>query len=378
MKKPTDVCIIGAGIAGLSCARTLADHGISLTLLTDTIGGRIKTNADGKVNYGAFFVCEDYTNFLPYATRKKRIRLRDFCFHDKNNHYVLLQPKLLAYIDQFTHILTHLYRFRQALRQFRKDSQIRSQKTVIEQSPYLHHLYRQNAHNFVHTHHLHRGTQTYLCKALNSTTFSRINEMNAFSFLQFLIPLITPIYTFTFEQKKFIAPFEDNIILDRVNQIDYKNNRYTVKTTKKNYTTTTLVLATDITWSAPQVQIKQYNTPVTTHMLHVSGTLKEELGPKRYHLFHPASPVQAIADLLDGTYLCYYKEKPPSLSTYFKKPHVLAHQFWNPAGTINGHHLIECNQANNLYLIGDYNVAGLEETFITGRYAAHQILQATA
>ncbi len=54
---------------------------------------------------------------------------------------------------------------------------------------------------------------------------------------------------------------------------------------------------------------------------------------------------------------------------------ILAHHFWNPAGTINGHNLIESNRRNNMFLIGDYNVAGLEESYISGIYAANQIIQ---
>ncbi len=46
---PSDVLIIGAGLAGLSCARTLEGYGISYLLLeaSDTIGGRIRTDQMG-------------------------------------------------------------------------------------------------------------------------------------------------------------------------------------------------------------------------------------------------------------------------------------------------------------------------------------------
>ena len=41
-----DVVIVGAAIAGLSCARVLQEHGISFTILEETErpGGRIKTD----------------------------------------------------------------------------------------------------------------------------------------------------------------------------------------------------------------------------------------------------------------------------------------------------------------------------------------------
>ena len=88
----------------------------------------------------------------------------------------------------------------------------------------------------------------------------------------------------------------------------------------------------------------------------------------------PPYPVQALANLQDGTYLLYHQGERPSLDEFFKDPEIIAHHYWNPAGTINGHNLIESNRGNNLYLIGDYNVAGLEDAYITGIYAANQIL----
>ena len=59
----------------------------------------------------------------------------------------------------------------------------------------------------------------------------------------------------------------------------------------------------------------------------------------------------------------------------WSKEKIIANHSWDPAGTINGHKLIECNRGNNMYLIGDYNIAGLEESFITGLYSANQIIK---
>ncbi len=59
---------------------------------------------------------------------------------------------------------------------------------------------------------------------------------------------------------------------------------------------------------------------------------------------------------------------------YFENPKIIDHHYWDPAGTINGHTLIESNRGNNMYLIGDFNVCGLEESYITGIYAANQII----
>lgn len=367
--------IIGAGISGLSCAYHLKEHKHDFLLISKDIGGRILSSHDGTANYGAFFVCSDYHNVLPFVTIQNRIRLRDFCFHDNQAAYVLYEPKLIAYIPQFIKIKRHLYRFRNHLRALRKTTETISQKNAIEADPYLHGLYMTKAADFVKTHRLTRGTDTYLSKALYSTTFSSVQDMNAFSFLQFLLPLITPIYTFIFQKDNITSLFQKNILIDTVKDITCTKDQYEIKTKTESYTSRNLVLATELSWSSPFAQLNEMNTPVSTHMLHIKGTPKEHVARRTYQLFSHPSNVQAIADLHDGTYLFYYKHTEPRLEQYFQKFEVIASHFWDPAGRINGHVLIESKRKNNLYLIGDYNIAGLEETFITGNYAAHEIIQ---
>jgi hypothetical protein len=117
------------------------------------------------------------------------------------------------------------------------------------------------------------------------------------------------------------------------------------------------------------------NKPVNTKMLHITGVPKRIITRKKYQLFSSPSNVQAIADLTDGSYLFYYRQNPPPLKNFFHNPQSIAQKSWDPAGTINGHILIDSDRGNNMYLIGDYNVAGLEESYITGIYCANQINQ---
>jgi len=198
--------------------------------------------------------------------------------------------------------------------------------------------------------------------------------MNAFSFLQFLLPLITPIYTFSFKKEEMISSFKDKIVVDSVSDISFKDEIYKVKTKEEIFYSKNLVLATDIGWSQRFAGVNRVNKPVSTNMLHIQGIPNQCITRKKYQLYSPPSMVQGIADLHDGTYLFYFKNEQPSLEDFFINPKILAQHFWNPAGRINGHILIESNRENNLYLIGDYNVAGLEEAFITGIFAANQII----
>jgi len=202
--KVFETIIIGAGISGLSCGRHLQQFDKDFLIISKDIGGRIRTSEDGLVNYGAFFVCSDYKNLLHFVKLNSRIKLRDFCFHDKDNKYVLFEPKLLIFLNQFMKFYKIQFKFRKALRRFRKASETISQKKVIESDSLLKELYMKKATDFVKEYDIQNLTDSYLSKGLYSTTFSGVNEMNAFSFLQFLLPLITPIYTFSFEKDKMI------------------------------------------------------------------------------------------------------------------------------------------------------------------------------
>jgi len=373
--KVFDTIIVGAGISGLACARRLQQSDEDFLVISKDIGGRILISDDGLVNYGAFFVCSDYSNLLKYVKIKSRIKLSDFCFHNNNKIYVLFEPKLLAYFFQFMKVLRIQYKFRKSLRKFRINAETISQKKAIESDSFLYNLYLKNANDFINELKIQSGTDTYLSKGLYSTTFSKTSEMNAFSFLQFLLPLITPIYTYSFEKEKMIEPIKDKIIIMSVNDIQYKNGHYKIKADNTILITKNIVLATPIGWSKYYANVKKTNKSVNTHMFHIKGIPRDIINRKSYQLFSPLGTEQAIADLKDGTYLFYNKDNYPPLKKYFSETKIISHHFWNPAGTINGHTLIENNRGNNMYLIGDFNVAGLEESYVSGLYAANQIIQ---
>ena len=65
--KIEDTIIIGAGISGLGCARTLFENKQSFKIITRNIGGRILQSKDGTVNYGAYYVAKDYLHVKKYV-----------------------------------------------------------------------------------------------------------------------------------------------------------------------------------------------------------------------------------------------------------------------------------------------------------------------
>jgi len=69
------------------------------------------------------------------------------------------------------------------------------------------------------------------------------------------------------------------------------------------------------------------------------------------------------------------RQRFPDFDRYFTNWRILDHRHWNPAFHLLGDDLLGCEQAPNLYLIGDHNIVGLEDAYLTGLYAANQIIR---
>jgi hypothetical protein len=68
------------------------------------------------------------------------------------------------------------------------------------------------------------------------------------------------------------------------------------------------------------------------------------------------------------------RDERPDFERFFREHRVVELHHWNPAFNLEGDALLECERGESLYLIGDGNVCGLEDSFITGLYAADRIL----
>jgi glycine/D-amino acid oxidase-like deaminating enzyme len=68
-----ETVIIGGGIAGLACGRRLHDRQRPFRLITEAVGGRIRSSTDGAVNLGAYYVRSDYRHVNRFVDRGRRI-----------------------------------------------------------------------------------------------------------------------------------------------------------------------------------------------------------------------------------------------------------------------------------------------------------------
>lgn len=372
--KTVDTIIVGGGISGIGCARTLVEHGKSFLMITKNIGGRIVTSSDGKINYGAYFVLDTYRHIVPLVTTGERLHPFDLEFHsNRGGQYHLL--KMLKYPVQGARLFSKLYLFKKRYEQFKIACETGSQKEVFERDPKLLSLYQQTADQYIREHNIQNIAHEFLEEGVYMCTFLPLSKVSAFDFLRLCSGLITPTYEFIFDYQRAVEDFASNIILGTVSRIERHDQTYNVVTNEgEMYQAKHVVVATEPHEAHRLLGIKHFKHDANAYVFHVQGRLKSPWSKGQYELFRSSSPTIFIRQQADGSYIFYTTTAHPNLSEYFMNYTVVQHKHWKPAFTLTGKTLIEAKQGNNLYMIGDYNVAGMEDSYITGIYAAKQII----
>ncbi len=372
--KKMDTIIIGGGISGLACARKLFNNKKDFLILTENVGGRITTSSDGKVNYGAYYVMKDYKNVKNYIKLGRKLNPSEINFHNKRHTYTIFDRRLIFNFPQLVRLILLLRKFRKHYEQFKLDCETNSQKKVLKKDTFLSELYKQKATDLLKKHKIKEIVNNYMAEVLHGTTFLPLKKLNGFTFLHFALPLIVPIYEFKFLKNKMVSGFKKNIINDSVKSISKVKKDYKVKTSKKVYFAKNIVLATPPHISAKLLKLRKIKGPVKTHMFHIKGKLKKNWDGCETNLFSDKNRMFAIAHQKNNTFLFYSLGNKPKLNNYFNDFKIIKSHFWNPSFNLTGHELWDCELKKNLYLIGDHNICGLEDSFITGIYAANKII----
>lgn len=371
--------IIGAGISGIGCAHKLLENNHDFKIISPDIGGRIFESESKTVEYGAYYIMSIYHNTASYVKIGRKINPSKLMFHKSNHSYNLFDKKLLTHFFQLVRLFLILRKFKKHYEKLKNKCITESQVSCLKNDKYLWGLYEKNAHDFVEENKIKDIVYDYMAEVLHGTAFIPIKELNAFTFLQFSLPLIVPVYEFTFRKEEVFKHFKSHYIKDEVKKIESENRKYCVTTNKsgKIYCEN-LIVATPPHISKRLVKFKQpLRKPAKAHMFHLIGEIKPEWNQGEEDLFDDKNRVLAIAHQRDNSYLFYTRDPKPDITKYFYNFKILKHKHWNPAFNIGGSNIIDFKQGKNLYVIGDNNICGLEDSYIYGMFAANKILGRT-
>jgi len=377
-----DTIIVGAGMAGIGCAKKLAEKSRDFLLISKDIGGRVVCSTDGNTNYGAFYIRSDYHHILPFVRLKKKITKGSVRFQRGNSSWTFWNV-LLDHPIKIVKLFFLLFLFDSHYQKFKKDSEKMSQIEAIQNDPYLVKMHATRASDFLKTHNLDVLIPTIIDPLVKSTAFLDVEEMplSAAGMLLLLLLGIYSTHEFEMREDLLTAGIEKNIIKGEVSLVAFADGRWVIKTTAgKEYHSENLVMATPIHISKQLLNIDiQTNRPISVHMAHLRGQLLPVYQNDGDFILFSSHTTQdiVISKELNNAYLFYSHNPHYDLSKYFSNHEIITEKFWHPAFFI-GHDFIPSRFDNNLFVIGDHNVVGMEDAFITGVYAANKILEETS
>jgi glycine/D-amino acid oxidase-like deaminating enzyme len=370
-----DTVIVGAGIAGLACARRLCDAGASFALVSEDVGGRVRRSRDGALNLGAYYVMADYRHVGRFVRRGREVGMLNSRVHAGGRSYTRRNWRAVAWLAQSLRFRRLLAEFREHYEAFKRASEALSQARALRADPFLWTLYRTPATELIREHRITDFAGTFAAPGLHGSTFLPLDRLSGFVFLQFTLPMIVPVHEFSLRTEKLLAGFEDAVRLGSVSRVEREDGLHRVELAGGEVLRArNLVVATPIDVSRRLLGLGPVKAPVDAHMFEVSGTLRPAFAREAIHLFGQDDRMLAIARQANGSILLCSRDEKPVFERFFAEHRVVEHVHWNPAFHLEGDTLLECEQGENLYLAGDCNVCGLEDSFITGLHAANRIL----
>lgn len=379
MTSPADrlyeTVIIGGGIAGLACARQLHDNARPFLLITKDVGGRILESEDGGVNLGAYYVTSDYSHVNQYVDRGRRIRRSAMLRGDQDGSFKRGDLPLLRHPVQAIRFLRLIRDFRRHYETFKRNCLLMSQADALKADPMLWDLYHEEFLRFIDRKGIENIARSYLAPAVHGTAFTSTGRLTAMTFLVLVLPVIVPIFEYTFRPELLTGGFEDAVLFDEAIGITRADGHYRIETRGGDVRATNVVVATPIDTSARMLDLGDVKKPISAHMFLIAGELRRPWSKATFSLFPEGETTFGIACQAEGSILFVSASRDPEFAEYFTSWEVLEHHYWNPAFNPVGDELLECRQGPGLYVIGDHNVCNLEDAYITGVYAAQCILE---
>ena len=373
-----ETIIVGGGMSGIGCAHRLLHNSNPFLMISPEIGGRVRTSPDGAVNYGAYYVTDDYEWTLPLVTTAGRVRITDGFFHNHDGRYRFHSMRLVKHLPALYRFTSDLRRFRQHFNGMNKFAGDFSRRELIAANPALQHAYDQPASDYIRDRRLEGLFADYIDHLLWASFFHDPYEVSTFFVLAASLPLIVPMHTFTFRTESAIAGFRDRIVCDSVVRVELGDTLQRVITKSgRVFRCRNLVLATPMDHTnrllGPLAQPIRGGIDVSFY--HVRGTLRPAYRGATRNFFS-SDEAAIISREQDGSYLYFYATD--QIDKYFESYTVITHDHWKPALFFHGKDFVNANPAPNVFIASDHDVPSMENAYLNGRYTASLLMRQTA
>ena len=376
-----ETVIIGSGIAGLACARRLHEAGREFLLISDRRGGRMFAGQRPMHNFGAAYITSDYRHVLPFVDKGPRLRRRDTYFHDGGGK-TIWSLEVRRYPRTFLRVVARLFQFRAVLNRLRAAGPQVCQADWIRRDPLLEQTVKQPAAEFVKANGLTGFTEIFIDPVVNATVFAPPARVNTFYYLASIFPGLIGTYAVDLSRSpdRLASGFEARILTDRVVAVDpTANGTMTVATAGREFQARNVVIAT------PDRNARAFfpererpadsgllDIPMVT--LHVQGLRRPEYRPGKIVYLGHGEPITALLPMGPGFDVLHARTTDPDLAPYYEHHEVVGQVGWKTAVQLATSGWRPLAPRPGLFTIGDHNICGLEDSFITGLFAANRII----
>ena len=370
--------VVGAGAAGLGCARTLyeTDPNHDFLVITKDIGGRIHKTKNDQIYDAALFALSHYKKVRAIVELGRFANPLKVRFFDKNlKSYTVLS--LYKNPIQLYRFIKLLRKFNKQYLAYKKRAEVVGQKKALEEYPELLFYYSQSSKDFVEGSNFKTIIEKYIEYVLYSFALEPLTYISTFDVLRYSLVALGPTHEILFDEKRAINGFEDKVIRDEVVYCSKVKDGYKIATkTGKELYSHNLVVATEPIVTKKLLNIPTIRAGTYMHVFTVKGNLKPLYQDNGIYQIYPVgSKIVATVRQKNDKYIVASKSEDPGFERIFSNYKVITDKYWRPSFTIKvDKTLLEADLGDGLYMIGDYNLGGIEDSYITGIYAANKIL----
>lgn len=376
--KVFDAIIIGGGVSGMACGKTLHEKEVDFLLLTKEIGGRMQTSQSHEVNYGASYITSDYKNVMRSMGGREKIKKSDCYFHNGDVPVSFFRWRTLLELPGLIRLYLVARDFRRRLNSLRKQALFKQQKDILAEDLVLTKYVKMPATEFVKKYKLEYLTETYFGPLFNSTGFIEYEKCNAFAYMDNLMAFFCNTYVADHSRCCHVLTkdWRDKILLSEVKKIHCDDNRnYHIEVEDEIYFANNIVLALPYK-SAKQlfsVPKPKHNIPI--YVMEVMGERNNCCKNKKVVFFNPKNnDITILWKQITGSDVIFSKVPEPQLDKYYTDYSIINTIYWDTAVVLSGENWLDQIMEEGLYLASDYNICGLEDAYITGVFAANQII----
>ncbi|HOD15275.1 MAG TPA: NAD(P)-binding protein [Spirochaetota bacterium] len=374
------IIIIGGGIAGISCALKLKEAGEDFLLVTERLGGRIYYSDEEKVNYGAYFVMDNYRHVKKILKKTTGLSKINAQFHNSEDDcFTLISLKTLRLIPQLLRFAFAMIIFAIHFEKYKKSCESMPVREALELDPYMRHIFDTPASDFIARHGFGDANREFFSKFSYACTAVPAEKINALDYLTLSMGLLLPIHRFVFDNAGMAGKFNKELVVDSVTGITQKKDLYTLTTKSgRKFSCDYAVVATEGSVTKKLLHLPFVRKSYLLQVYHVRGALKEKYARYTMNLFAEKSKIIAITMQDDRSYLVFASTKDSRyLDACFKSYEIIGSVTWEKALYTEGKEIVDEQFpafGKNLYIAGEHNCVGMEPSAISGIFAANRIL----